>query len=290
MKKPESISLYKSEEARDATLSSYEEALRSWPAGPEGSRLERLWLETGAGRTAVFAPGSKSSAKPPLLLLHGTLSNSAMWLGEAELLGRERRLFAVDIPGEPGLSEERRLDWQGDGAARWLAEVVAGLGLGEHELLGLSIGGWIALNYAIGAPGGLRSLTLLSPSGLGRTRPSFIIKAMLQMPRGRAGYEAIARSLYGENPPPEGALRFGTELSMRTNARMEKPRIFSDAEIAGIEARLFLAVGEKDVMLRSSESARRLGRLQEKAEIQLLPGAGHALLGLGGMIVDFLDR
>ena len=63
-----------------------------------------------------------------------------MWLGDAAILGRERRCFAVDIPGEPGMSGDRRLEWRPEACVSWLAEVIAALGLDEHCLLGLSYG------------------------------------------------------------------------------------------------------------------------------------------------------
>lgn len=289
--------LYKSEEARSRLLGLYEEVLQAWPKGPDGSSLERVRVTTTAGETAVFAFGSRAGGKKPLVLLHGTGSNSSMWLADAAALGAERRVYALDIPGEPGLSAQARMDWQGDGSAYWLTQTIDALGLREHDLLGLSIGGWIALSYAIKrsrevstCQGALRALALLCPAGIGRTKGSFILKAMLQMPRGRSGIEAIARSLYGDMAPPEGAIRAGTGLSMATNARMESPRIFTDEELAGIEPRLFLAVGEKDVMLHSRESAERLGRIKPQAEIHLLPGAGHALIGQAKLVLDFFDR
>jgi pimeloyl-ACP methyl ester carboxylesterase len=289
--------LYASAEARAKLLGRYEEALARWPE-VTGLQLERLTCPTSAGATTVlaFGPGAavggavRAAGARPLLLLHGALSNSIMWMQDAATLAAGRRVFAVDIPGEPGLSEERPLDWQGSGAAAWLRELAAGIGLVDFDILGLSIGGWISLAYAIGRPAGLRSLALLAPSGIGRPRASFIFKAMLQMPRGRAGREAIARSLFGELEPPAGAIEAGTELSEATRPRMEQPRIFTDEELAGIRARLFLAVGERDVMLNSRESAARLGKLQPDAEVHLLPGAGHALLGLAPLVVDFLNK
>jgi pimeloyl-ACP methyl ester carboxylesterase len=242
------------------------------------------------GETLVLAFGPRASERPPLLLLHGTLSNSCMWMGDMATYAQGRRVYAIDIPGEPGLSAETSLDWQGKGAALWLGEVAAALGLGRFDLCGLSIGGWIALSYAIGRPAELRSLILLAPSGIGRTKPSFIFKALLQMPRGEEGYRAIATSLYGDFEPPEGALEAGMEFSRATNPRQESPRIFTNEELAGIQARLFMAVGSKDPMLHSRESRRRLARAKPEAEIFYLHGAGHALLGLAPLVVGFLGR
>jgi pimeloyl-ACP methyl ester carboxylesterase len=277
--------VFKSAEARKAVLDACEAVLAHWPLP-----FERLRVATEEGETAILAFGPVGASRPPLLALHGTGSNSSIWLGDAAALAKERRVFAVDIPGEPGMSEEKRLAWAGAEAGKWLAEVVVALGLREHDVLGLSIGGWIALSYAIAAPVGLRSLALLCPSGIGRTRPSFIWKALIHMARGRRGTEAIMRSLYGDLDPPEEAIRIGTMIAESTNARMETPRLFTDEEIRGIMARLFMAAGTKDALLRSRESAERLGQLKPDAEVRLLPGAGHALIGLGEMVADFLDR
>lgn len=283
----EARQLYKSEEAKRAFLARYEEILAAWQAA-EG--FERIRIPTSAGETLVLAFGTQASERPPLLLLHGTLSNSCMWMGDMATYAQGRRVYAIDIPGEPGLSAETSLDWQGDGAAYWLRQTIEGLGLGEYDIAGLSIGGWIALSYAKEAPRGLCSLALLAPSGIGRTKPSFILKALIQMPRGEEGYRAIARSLYGDFEPPEGALEAGLEFSRATNPRQESPRIFTDEELAGIRARLFMAVGSKDPMLHSRESRRRLARAKPEAEIFYLHGAGHALLGLAPLVVGFLDR
>jgi pimeloyl-ACP methyl ester carboxylesterase len=291
------LSVFKSTEAKKAILDTYGKVLALWPRDAAGAGPERLRVATSHGETAILAFGPPAAAKPPLIVLHGTGSNSSMWLGDAAALSRDRRVFAVDIPGEPGMSEELPLSWSGFAAADWLAELVAALGLREHDLLGLSIGGWIGLSYAIGRPEGqgpgqsaLRSLALLCPSGIGRTRPSFMWKGMLAMARGRRGLESLSRSLYGDFPPPEEAIRIGTLMAESTNPRMETPRLFADEELMRIQARLFLAVGSKDALLRSKESAKRLRRLKPEAEILLLPGAGHALVGLGERVAAFLDR
>jgi pimeloyl-ACP methyl ester carboxylesterase len=281
--------LYKSEDARRRLLDAYEAALGGWEAAT-GTRLERLRVPTSAGETAVFAFGPVDTGRPPLLLVHGTMSNSAMWMADAAILSRSRRVFAIDIPGEPGLSEERRLPWERDQAASWLAQVVAGLALGRHALLGLSIGGWIALAYAISRPAGLVALGLLCPSGIGRAKASFMVKGILAALRGERGMAALSRSLYGEIEPPPGALEAGLLLMSSTNARMEAPPIFEDEELSRIAVPTYLAVGSKDSLLDSRESAARLGKQLPEAEIVALEGAGHALIGLGERVEAFFGE
>lgn len=288
-----SASVFKNDEARKRVLDEYEAVLARWPLP-----LERFRIGTASAETAVlaFGPGATSkTGNPPLVLLHGTGSNSSMWVGDAAALGEGRRIFALDIPGEPGLSEERRLDWQGRGSADWLGEAVAALGLGggsaPYDLLGLSLGGWIGLGHAAGGPAGLRSLALLCPSGIGRTRPSFTWKAIAaSILLGPRAAGTITRWLYGDEEPHPEAVRVGSLVAAATNPRFEAPRLYTDAELRAISARVFLAVGGKDALLRSGESATRLARLLPDAEIRLLHGKGHALAGLGPMVADFLDR
>jgi pimeloyl-ACP methyl ester carboxylesterase len=117
-----------------------------------------------------------------------------------------------------------------------------------------------------------------------------MFKAMLAMARGRRGLEGLSRSLYGDLPAPEEAIRVGTLMAESSNPRMEALRLFTDEELSGIGVPIFLGVGGKDSLLRSKESAQRLARLQPEAEIVLDPRAGHALIGLGTRVDDFLTR
>ncbi len=45
---------------------------------------------------------------PPLLLLHGSVANSAMWMGDVAAWAPHFRIFAVDIIGDAGLSAPSR--------------------------------------------------------------------------------------------------------------------------------------------------------------------------------------
>ncbi len=299
-------SSFKNPQAEGTVLREYEAVLAKWPLP-----LERLRVPTKAGETSILAfgparggtgtavgpgagPAARVAAKEPLVLLHGTGSNSSMWVGEAAILGRDRRVFALDIPGEPGMSAPAKMDWNGFDLADWLGEVLAALGMGggrEHSLLGISLGGWVSLSYAARRPAGLKAIALLCPAGIGRSRTSFMWKAVLAgILHGPRAPEMIMRSLYGNEEPHPEAIRVGALIAASTNARMEKPRILSDEELGNVTARVFLAAGEMDALLRSRESVERLRRALPGAEVLLLPGRGHALIGLGPEIVAFLDR
>jgi pimeloyl-ACP methyl ester carboxylesterase len=92
---------FKSEEGRAAVLKVYDSLLEKWPVA-----YETVYVSTKYGQTHIIASGEKSL--PPLILLHGTSSNSAMWLGDILRYSEYYRVYAIDIPGEPGKSEKRQ--------------------------------------------------------------------------------------------------------------------------------------------------------------------------------------
>jgi pimeloyl-ACP methyl ester carboxylesterase len=67
---------------------------------------EKISLETSYGSAFAIACGEKSL--PPLFLLHGSSSNSAMWISDAAEYAKHFRVYALDLPGEPGRSAEVR--------------------------------------------------------------------------------------------------------------------------------------------------------------------------------------
>ena len=108
----------------------------------------------------------------PLVLIHGNVA-SGRFFEDLMCALPEYHTIAPDLRGF-GASEARPVD-----ATRGvrdyaddLRELVAALGLGRVHLLGWSLGGNIAMQYCMDAPGRVRSLTLLasgSPFGYGGT-------------------------------------------------------------------------------------------------------------------------
>ena len=276
-------SIWKSPVAAAEVLGRYEELVAAWPLP-----AETRGLPTRAGDTFVIVWGAESG--PPLVLLHGTGSNSAMWMGDVARYGKNHRVYAIDIPGEPGKSEDRRMDIQGEAHAVWLEEVLDGLGLGSVRLVGLSLGGWIALSFAVTRPARVNKLGLLCPPGLAPTRGSFLVRAIALSFLGKKGMELISRSLYGNRVPPPGALEFGTLMASSYKPRMDRPRLFSDAELAKLTMPVFLVFGGRDLLLRSREGADRLARLVPHSRVLFDEGAGHALIDFGGQVAEFLEE
>lgn len=89
---------------------------------------------------------------PPLVLLHGGIMNSAMWMGDVRAWAEHFRVYAVDVIGEAGLSAPSRPPLNSDAHALWMDGVLEGLRLERVSLVGVSLGGWLALDYATRKP------------------------------------------------------------------------------------------------------------------------------------------
>ncbi len=106
-----------------------------------------------------------SGAGPPVLALHGFTGSAATWQPTAEALGASFTVCAIDLLGHGGSSRP-------DDPARYsmantiadLRVVMDELGHPAANLLGYSMGGRIALSFALAAPERCGSLALESAS------------------------------------------------------------------------------------------------------------------------------
>lgn len=280
-------SIYKTPAGERAVRATYAQALERWPVPHETLRLS-----TREGETFVLACGPKD--KPPLILLHGSGANAAMWMGDAPAWSRAFRLFAVDIIGEPGFSAPSRPPYGSDAYALWLDDVLEGLGLTRAAFMGASLGGWFALDYATRRPERVTQLVLICPGGIGRTKTGFLLRAALLMAFGAWGRRKAFALVAGAAARPDSeAGPVGQGLAavfQHFRPRRDPLPSFTDAQLSGLRMPVMLVVGGKDVMLDSEASRRRLKTARPDAEIRYLPEAGHVILGQAEPILDFLTR
>lgn len=123
-------------------------------------------------RTVAYDEAGGGQA-PPLLLVHGFTGGRDDFEEVLEPLGADRRVVAVDLPGHGGSAGSDDPAAYGlETLAAWVLDVAAALDLGEHHLLGHSMGGLIAQRAAAAASHRLCSL-LLMDTGVGALREEF---------------------------------------------------------------------------------------------------------------------
>ncbi|MEU3722633.1 alpha/beta hydrolase [Streptomyces sp. NPDC031705] len=169
--------------SRTSFRAAYDGVLDRWP-GP----VEAVEVPTPYGVTRVNSVGPAGA--PPLVLLPGGGATSTVW-GACVAAGpaRSRRVHAVDLVGEPGLSVPapgRAVRSVGD-LVEWFDALLDGLdapGGGPVTLAGHSYGAWIAAHLAARRPGRLDRLVLLDPTQVfAGLRPGYVLRALPMLVR-----------------------------------------------------------------------------------------------------------
>jgi pimeloyl-ACP methyl ester carboxylesterase len=277
--------VFKSPEAGEAVRTLYRRVLDGWPTPHDETRVA-----TRQGETFVLSCGPKDA--PPLVLLHGAQANIAAWAGDAAVWAGRFRVHAIDMIGEAGFSAEARPSLDDDTHAQWLDEVLDGLGVARAAFVGVSLGGWLALDYAMRRPARVERLALLCPAGIGAQK-NFLAVALPLMLLGPWGMKKVRELVFGPAPEnaPEGASAF-VELMGAIN-RAIKPRVvkiptLSDAALAALPSPMLVIVGGRDVMIDSAQTRDRLARAKPDAQVVFLPEGRHFIPGQTERILDFL--
>ena len=125
--------------------------------------MEEQLLDVRGTRVQMFVDGDG----PPVLFLHG--AGGGGWTPGLGLLARRFRVYAPTHPGFPGADSRDAWDTVEDYVFHYL-DVLDTLGLDRVHLLGQSLGGWMAAEFASRHAHRLHTLVLLSAAGL-RERP-----------------------------------------------------------------------------------------------------------------------
>lgn len=276
-------SIYKTKAGGRALAQRYHELLALWPVANQ-----QLHLATSQGATFVIASGDK--AAPPLVLLHGAGSNSLSWLRDVAEWAKHFRVYAVDVIGEPGLSTQSRPPLASDAYARWIGEVFNALSLTQADIVGISLGGWLALDFATRNPSRIGKLVLLCPGGVGRQKMGFLFKAMVLMLFGEWGRKkalSLALGATRENANPQ-AEAYMLSIFRQFRPRRDKLPVFSDEQLRQLTMPVLLIVGARDAMLDSRETVARMKRTASKLTVHELPETGHLIVGQTETIGAFL--
>lgn len=277
---------FRSAEARERYLAEYDRQAARWPV-PATTRM----VSTSYGRTHVRVSGPEQAA--PLLLVPGMGATSMMWSAIVPRLVPARRTLAVDNVNDYGRSVPSRPIRTREDYARWLGELLGGLGLdGPADVLAASYGAFIAAELGLREPRRFRRLSLMSPAAVvASMRPVFLARAMLSA----LPIRSLTRSFLGviaaglERQPGGRALvdAMADDLFLASKSFVRRPpvppRALRDRDLRrlGETVRLQVIVGADDPVLNVRRAADRLRRLAPTARVDVLPGFGHDLFAVG---------
>ncbi len=151
---------------------------------------------------ATYEAGSDAPGAPVVLMLHGLGHwSDGAWGRLVPQLDPALRYVAFDLPGF-GASDKPAAAFDLAYFRRVLDDVVGALGLERFALIGHSLGGFIAADYAGAHPARVTHLALIAPAAFART-PRHLVYAL-------AG--GIARPLFERRP----SRRFVTRILLRS--------------------------------------------------------------------------
>ncbi|RCX19409.1 pimeloyl-ACP methyl ester carboxylesterase [Anaerobacterium chartisolvens] len=249
---------------------------------------EEIYVDTRFGKAFVIAAGKEDA--PVLVLLHGSGINSAMWIEDMEKYSEHYRVYGVDLQGEPGKSDDKQLSFEGSDFDNWLHDVFVGLSIQKASIVGISLGAWLALKFAIANGQMVDKLVLLCPAGVGTQKTSFAFVSLAYILLGEKGIERLYRKVNGGKPIPQVIMDYQKLIGQSFNFRREKVPLFTDAELTRVTIPSLLLVGKKDVMFHSIKTAHRYSSLVPHAKVTVLQEEGHTLVGLVDDILAFLRQ
>ena len=275
-------SIYKSTAGKNEIIALYNRVLTQWPVP-----CTHINISTRYGNTFVIAGGDASA--PPLVLLHGTASNSATWMGDVAEYCKYFRVYAVDTPGEPGNSDPQRFSWDGPAFNEWLEDVFSKLNLKKAVLVGMSLGGWAAIKYALYKPHQVDKLVLIVPAGICQPRLSFVLRMVGLSFLGEWGRNRIKRFVFQDAEFSEELDQFLTLIGRYFNYRMGSPPLFTDKELQILPMPVIFLAGEKDVLLNTPKTAERLQKQVSDLVVKIYKADGHATINTASDVVSLLN-
>ena len=266
---------FTSEAARTAYEAAYRDLETRWPLPSEDLRVD-----TAYGPTHVRRSGN--GPRTPLVLLHGLNGTGLSWHGVVRPLAADRVVYAPDVVGTAGRSEQTAALTSPDDYAAWGAQLLEGLGLERAHVLGYSEGAWFAALLASGTAGATdRVGALVLGEGItALVKPDRrVISRMV-----RAAALPTARNLERLDAWLTPGVTLADEdralarAAMRYRRRTPWPSPLPDDRLRAITAPT-LAVFGADTRLGDPVAAgRRVTELVRDSRVELVPGGGHGVL------------
>ena len=223
------------------------------------------------------------SAERPIVLLHGLGATADYWTDAALTLRRAgRTLLLPDAPGSG--ASERPFDDDGygiRGRMDALASMADALGVARFDLVGHSLGGWVAARFSVEAPHRIGRLVLVDSAGFTRPSPEGILETRRSLsPTDRAGARHLVDLLFHRKPFPLPGFvvdAFGRNYGAH-NVTATVASLSEADGLIGLEARLPTGTvflwGEKDPLFPVDDARRAAARTPEGRCI-VVTGVGH---------------
>jgi pimeloyl-ACP methyl ester carboxylesterase len=226
---------------------------------------------------------------PAIILLHGFGASLETWEPWAAQLSKTYRVIRFDLPGFGLTGADPRGDYSDQRACTLLAGLMHHFGIAKASIIGNSLGGKIAWNFAVSFPTMVTSLVLISPDGFASPgfeygKPAklpFILKLLpFVMPRSMLRMNLAVAYANPKNLSDQTLSRYDDMMRGPGNrqamlARMQQVILQPpEPALREITAPTLLLWGEQDRMIPFANSADYMRNIPH-AQLMPLPTLGH---------------
>lgn len=226
---------------------------------------------------------SLGSGESPLLLLHGYTGCVLDWVDVMGPLARERRVIAYDHRGHGGSGHlaDGEPAYSFDALVADLDALVDALGMSAFHLLGHSMGGVVAMRYALANRHRIASLVLMDTAASTQGgMPIEVVEGLAEIDR-TAGRQAMVDAITGFVPPATEVLRErgliklnALDIEAFVGFARELDRYPSMlGELAGLDVPTTVICGSNDPLVTACTE---LSEIIPGATLELLADAGHS--------------
>jgi len=243
-------------------------------------------------------------AGPPVVFLHGIGGDGTSWLPELEAFSGRYRAIAWDMPGYGRSPDLTEMTFPALAAA--LEELLDWLAVERAHLIGHSIGGMVAQEFAAACPQRVASLVLYATSPAfgkpdGDWQREFLRARLAPLDAGRRMADlapGIVKSLVGDDRDPQGVARAIAAMicvpEAAYRAAMQCIVTFDRRDaLAGLACPVLVLAGAQDDNA-PPRMMQRMAKHIPAARFEIIAGAGHLAhferpAAFRAAITDFLD-
>jgi pimeloyl-ACP methyl ester carboxylesterase len=269
---------FSSAAARQQFLAAYHEAMGTLP--PPDRVLD---LQTTYGVVRFYRFDGTTARRVPIVLLPGRASASPVWADNLPSLLKEAPIYTVDLLGEPGMSIQHKPISNAADQAQWLHEALIQLPEPQLDLLGLSIGGWTAMNLVVHNPGKVRAVMLVDPVFVfARMSTAAIVRSIPASVRilPKSWRDSFNSWTANGAPVEDVPVARMIEAGMHSYAlKLPGPRQLKPEELARLNLPVLVIVAGRSPMHNPQAVAAVARRTIRTGQVTVYPDASHAING-----------
>lgn len=219
------------------------------------ANLELQVVDINIGKiTYLNTKDNNSKDKKIIILLHGLASDKDSWLQFSKYIPSDYRVIIPDLPAHGDSVQVLDLNYSIENQAIWLHKFISKLGIKKANIVGLSMGGAVAMRYDYMYPESVSSLTLIDSHGAIKTASVVdkIYKETGKMPMleiyNRDDFDFMMK-LAMENPPYIPGFMADVIIKNRLKRKKIDSKILKDAYVDFDQSKILSKIKVKTLIL-----------------------------------------